>query len=302
MWLLNNMIDKSLQFFKDSRFDACVDFSLDTDLWLACSERYESFLSDQNIVSEKLLIPKLIHQIWIGDALPKKFEKYVDSIKSASPKFEYKMWTEQDILALPLVNKEVFLNAKNPAVKSDVARLEILRLFGGLYFDTDFELFSSLPDAFLKNEFVTGLVFSPDGKLRVGNSFIFSAPNGYMINKMIKFSGSAPEAFDAEKIMNFAGPYHLSRVLGKSIRDGDKNYLVLPSNVLYPWPSFALDDGDQRYSYVTPITLGMHHWCVSWVPEWAIRRAKVRAVISKLMMLTSWRRLFYRIKGLSSKS
>lgn len=85
-------------------------------------------------------IPKKIHQIWVGPKkIPKEFKKMMRNWQKMHPSWEYKLWTEKDIEDFPWHNKELFLKAKNPAMKADIWRCEILYEFGGLYLDIDFQ-------------------------------------------------------------------------------------------------------------------------------------------------------------------
>merc|ERR1712070_1358542 len=92
---------------------------------------------------EKMLIPRIIHQVWIGGELPHRFQRLAASWKRLHPDWEYKLWTDSDVKGLRLRNRELFERAKNPGQKSDILRLEVLYQYGGLYVDTDFECLKS---------------------------------------------------------------------------------------------------------------------------------------------------------------
>jgi mannosyltransferase OCH1-like enzyme len=82
------------------------------------------------------MIPKKIHQIWIGD------KKSMPSIlmntwKSLYFDWEYYLWTENEIEDLCLVNKRQYELAGTYAGKADIARYEILYKHGGFFIDAD---------------------------------------------------------------------------------------------------------------------------------------------------------------------
>jgi hypothetical protein len=94
-------------------------------------------------------VPRRIHQIWIHhDDIPlhKYPIEHIQSWKKHHPSWEYKLWTkdECDILIhkyFPEV-KEQYEKAQY-VVKSDICRIGILILCGGIYADLDTECFKS---------------------------------------------------------------------------------------------------------------------------------------------------------------
>ena len=83
-------------------------------------------------------IPKIIHQIWLGDAIPNDVYDMMDTIKNANAGYEYKLWTDTDAEEFEFTNKQLFKMLRNLGQKSDVLRYAILLKYGGIYLDTDF--------------------------------------------------------------------------------------------------------------------------------------------------------------------
>src|SRR6185437_602159 len=91
------------------------------------------------------IIPKIVHQIWIGPKpLPEETKEYQKSFHKYLPGWEYKLWTEKEIEQLELINKDLYLKTINPGEKSDIGRLELLYQFGGVYLDADCEWLKAL--------------------------------------------------------------------------------------------------------------------------------------------------------------
>lgn len=94
------------------------------------------------------MICKNIHQIWIGDQLPDKYNVWIDTTKQHHPEWNYKLWTGSDITQL--INDtfpemlSVYNEYKYTIQRCDVARLFILYKFGGLYSDLDIQFFKSV--------------------------------------------------------------------------------------------------------------------------------------------------------------
>jgi mannosyltransferase OCH1-like enzyme len=85
-----------------------------------------------------LLIPRVFHQIWLGDKpMPDQFKRWVDGWLSMNAGWDMQWWTDR---RLPdLVNRDEFDSAEKMAAKSDILRYEILAKHGGIYIDSDFE-------------------------------------------------------------------------------------------------------------------------------------------------------------------
>jgi inositol phosphorylceramide mannosyltransferase catalytic subunit len=88
------------------------------------------------------MIPKIIHQIWVG---PKKEPvKWTNTIKidyiRKYPEYEYKLWNESNIdeLFTDFPNIKIIYNLeKTWHGKADILRYLILYYYGGIYIDAD---------------------------------------------------------------------------------------------------------------------------------------------------------------------
>ena len=90
------------------------------------------------------IIPRKIHQIWIGSKLPASYRTWTDSWVLKNQGWDYILWDKKAIFNFGLVNEEAFIHSPSLGVKSDIARYEILERFGGVYADTDFECIRSM--------------------------------------------------------------------------------------------------------------------------------------------------------------
>ncbi len=275
------------EFAKNSRFHS--DFSKNIkslDQWNNLAERYYLYkkgfyFKDQN----KETIPKIIHQIWIGPKkFPSKYYKWVSTWKKHNPSWIYKFWTESNIRELKLKNQKKIDASSNIGYKTDLIRYEILKKFGGLYIDTDFECIRPIPDDFLKFSFVSCTVFS--NKPQIANGMMMSKVNSKLINKVIeniKFDGGTD---DPVKIIDFSGASNLTRqylLLEKKEQD---KCLILPSNYFYPYPNFLINNTKNKdiHKFITEETIGLHHWEMSWIKVNLIRRIirKINLIFKKL--------------------
>lgn len=91
------------------------------------------------------MIPKVIHYCWFGGKeKPELVKKCIDSWKKYCPDWEIYEWNETNFdISLVVYMKEAY-EMKKWAFVSDVARLMIIYLNGGVYLDTDVELTGSI--------------------------------------------------------------------------------------------------------------------------------------------------------------
>ena len=101
------------------------------------------------------MIPKIIHQIWLGSN-PRPVEA-MNSWQTKHSNWEYILWDEEKIKTeFPngLFNQFEYdlLDGVTLAGQADILRYEILYYFGGVYIDADSICLNSLDDFFLKND------------------------------------------------------------------------------------------------------------------------------------------------------
>lgn len=102
-------------------------------------------------------IPKLIHYIWLGTRpLDEVSLKCIESWKKYLPNYEIVKWDDEkcaDIIKGNVYASQA-LALKKYAFVSDYIRVYVLYHYGGIYMDTDVQVFKNL-DCFLNNEAFT---------------------------------------------------------------------------------------------------------------------------------------------------
>ena len=261
------MIDSlfNSDFAKNSKFDEnFVGNILKKDEWLFLVSQFKSYLknSDQNY--SELFIPKKIHQIWLGDKkLPKKCLSWMKSWQKFNPEWEYKLWDEECIKHLDIKDFNIYSKKINPGYRSDILRYIILNKYGGLYVDTDFECLKSIPSNILKYKFIAGTMFG--NKPCLGNSILFSSPNYILLKKILNQIKLTKYEDDINSIIKNSGPEIVTKEYF-SLKDLiGKESLILPSNYFYPYPNFMLNKQNDKYKEIEDISIGIHHWEMSWM-------------------------------------
>lgn len=143
-------------------------------------KNYLQLLPSKIKSNQNPLIPKVVHQIWLGPAsIPQNYKYYLETWKKHHPGWEFKIWTEKEILAENFASMDLYQKARSYAEKSDIVRYEILYRYGGLYIDTDIECYSNFDDLHHKYNFYVNMEPPAVNKKRVSilNAMIGSIPN-----------------------------------------------------------------------------------------------------------------------------
>ena len=122
------------------------------------------------------MIPKMIHYCWYGNKeKPVKLKKYMRTWRKMGG-YKIVEWNETncDLQCNSYIKKAV--ENKNWAFVSDYFRLKALYEFGGIYLDTDVEVYKSFDDLLNKKGFVgymhDALIGTAVLGFEKGNSFI----------------------------------------------------------------------------------------------------------------------------------
>lgn len=86
-------------------------------------------------------IPHIIHQIWMGGPIPPQIKEMMDTFSvdyiKKYPGSRYILWDDNKLKNFKMMNKDLFDKEDKYDCKSDIARVEILNKFGGVYVDAD---------------------------------------------------------------------------------------------------------------------------------------------------------------------
>ncbi len=128
-------------------------------------------------------IPKILHQIWIGpDPIPPACKVWMLGWKEMHPGWEYRLWTDENLPEMSANSLQVYHETPEYAGKADVLRYEIVKQFGGLYVDVDFECYKPV-DSLIKNAAFLG-VWPVKG--RICNGIFAASPHHPILQKTVK--------------------------------------------------------------------------------------------------------------------
>jgi mannosyltransferase OCH1-like enzyme len=92
----------------------------------------------QPVTQQNNRIPKIVHLIWIGKKQrPNTLTSWTINFVKSYPNWKVKIWDDNDIEKLNLVNIKYYNKIPEMCGKADIARYEILYRYGGMYIDAD---------------------------------------------------------------------------------------------------------------------------------------------------------------------
>ena len=129
------------------------------------------------------MIPNIIHYCWFGRGeMPELAQECIASWHRYMPEYTFKCWNEDsfDVLSVPYVNEAY--EAGKFAFVSDYVRLWALEMDGGLYLDTDVEVFKPFDDLLYLSAFAG---FEGSKHLPVGTCVMASEAHGAWVTEML---------------------------------------------------------------------------------------------------------------------
>ncbi|MBO7489156.1 MAG: hypothetical protein J6T88_02645 [Bacteroidales bacterium] len=114
------------------------------------------------------MIPKIIHYCWFsGDKKPALIRKCIRSWKKYLPDYEIRCWDGNSFDFDSIQFTREAMSVKKYAAAADYVRLYALYNYGGIYLDSDVEVFKSLTP-FLDNTFFSGYEFFDKYEIEAG--------------------------------------------------------------------------------------------------------------------------------------
>eukprot|EP01116_Phalansterium_solitarium_P004837 TRINITY_DN15_c5_g1_i1.p1 TRINITY_DN15_c5_g1~~TRINITY_DN15_c5_g1_i1.p1 ORF type:complete len:307 (+),score=102.88 TRINITY_DN15_c5_g1_i1:483-1403(+) len=204
-------------------------------------------------------IPRIIHQIWMGNkSIVPREASFMEKIRRMHPAWAYWLWTDRDLTPDNFINYELLTTKGTSTQRSDLMRYEIVYKHGGVYLDTDFEIFRPLdpilesPEAFVVcNEDVTVQKY-------ISMGFFAAAVGNANMERCVRNSTN----IDFKKDANIAtGPIYFRRniVLDKTVK-------VLSPRAFYPcgFREFKRNGFTCNRTIITDEVFALHHWAAKW--------------------------------------
>lgn len=203
------------------------------------------------------MIPKVIHQIWLGSEVPDTFLKFSQSWQKMHPDWEYIIWSDKDFGWL--YNQDLFNNGVKYVkpdglyqFQSDLARYEILYNYGGVYIDMDTEPLKPIDELMDVTAFAVWEVKDQ----WIANGIMGSVKNNNFIKMMVEGIEENVKYQSEVDATHLAGPRYLSRMYFENNPD----MTIYPTHYFLPYlhrdvrKNLSPESGDFGGSYA------VHHW------------------------------------------
>jgi tetratricopeptide (TPR) repeat protein len=174
------------------------------------------------------VIPKTIHQIWIGPNPPPK--AMMETWRRHHPDWDYRLWTEHTI-PFPLHNQAQYDAMPSLGGKADIVRYEILLRHGGVYLDADLTCLRPLDPWFLEDPFFAVYESELWRPGLVANGVIGCIPGHPVMEELVtRVHGLDLDQLRLSIPWSHTGPVLLTEVLEQY----DSVAKIYPSRLFYP--------------------------------------------------------------------
>ncbi len=205
-------------------------------------------------------IPRVIHRIWLGGAVPEEFAAYGRRWRELNPGWEIRDWVDGDLDWLRNRDLLSLLGPTAYAAHADVARYEILLRHGGLYVDMDVEPVRPL------GELLDGhrLVLAEQHPSSICNGVMAAVPGHAFFARLVDRLPEAVRARSGAKVSELTGPGFVRREwrrVPEQLRSAPE-VAVLPRTAFCPYSWHQ----EQLTGRAAEGSIGIHHWQRSWAP------------------------------------
>jgi len=178
-------------------------------------------------------IPRIIHQIWIGNKPAPK--KIMEIWKNKHPDFEYIFWNEEEIINrnLQLECQDKINMIKEINGKADIIRWEILYKYGGVFIDADSICIEPLDDYFMTKRAFASYENEQVRKGLVATGTMGFYPKHPLCRDIINWinSNDSTQLINSTLAWYSVGPGVLTRFLNNG---NYSDFSVFPSHVFLP--------------------------------------------------------------------
>ena len=215
------------------------------------------------------MIPQTIHYCWFGSKeIPEKERRCIESWKVFLPHHSLQLWNEENIesLHLPLYAKQSY-EARNYAFLSDCVRTKVLYEYGGIYFDTDFELIKPIDEVLKTDKNILGF----ETKSHIGTAIMAFSPKNEVMRQFLEYYETHLFISKGRKDI-IANVSILTDILKEQGLICNRMMQTIGDILVYPRDYFFPKRLEENKFLITENTLGIHRCSNSWMSVSQIAR------------------------------
>ena len=222
-------------------------------------------------LSEEPLIPKIIHYCWFSrNPMPDYLKKCMESWYKFCPDYKIVRWDEDNYD----VNKNLYMKQAYEARKwgfvPDIARLDILYRYGGIYLDTDVELLRNIDDLLYQQAFAG---VEKWGNVNMGGCS-GATPNHKVIKQMLDFRLNEKFLFEDGSMNQTTCGYYETIPLVKLGMKPNNTIQQIEDMTVYSSDFFHPYDYMSGETHITENTFSIHHFNGGWLDEKSVNERK----------------------------
>jgi hypothetical protein len=231
------------------------------------------------------MIPKIIHYCWFStEQQPLLIRNCIKSWKKVMPDYEIKCWNKNSFDFDSVLFVRQAIEKRKWAFAADYVRLYALYTEGGIYLDSDVEVFKRFDD-FLNNSFFAGTECNSTG-YSIEAAIMGSEKGHKYIYKCMEYYQSQNFILPNGELNYTVMPVVLSDLL-KSFGYQKKNQLQRLENNITIYPTTFFITGQ----FSLPNIYAWHKCYNSWVPQEYHRRGKLYKFFKRNDLMSLYRLL-----------
>lgn len=227
------------------------------------------------------MIPKIVHYCWFGGKnKSNKIQQCIDGWKNVLKDYEFIEWNESNFdVNSSEYSRQAYEQGKYAFV-SDIARIEALRRYGGIYLDTDVEVYKVFDDLLEDSRCVLGFEYDN----WIATSFMACEKNHPLLTEFSELYTKEVFSQKDGKLNTNTNVNRLTQLLcSKGLIRENRKQLLSDGITVFPIEFFSPYDYADCIMEKTEDSYCAHLFFVTWLPKTEQIKKKLKAALVKVI-------------------